>query len=225
VKVLEIQGLKAYYDKALILRGIDLEVGKGETVAVLGPNGAGKTTLMKSVMGTVKTEGKIFFNGENISKLPTHQRVSRGITLCPEGRQLFPDMTVEDNLMLGAKGDNVDDRLEMVYNLFPELKRKRNSLAKFSSGGEQQMTAIGRALMANPKILLLDEPSFGLAPIVISRIRDVIKRIRSELPILIVEQNVKLANDVSDRICIMANGEIIEKADAPHMNIDRLYFV
>lgn len=225
MKVLEIQGLKAYYDKALILRGIDLEVGKGETVAVLGPNGAGKTTLMKSVMGTVKTEGKIFFNGENISKLPTHQRVSRGITLCPEGRQLFPDMTVEDNLMLGAKGDNVDDRLEMVYNLFPELKRKRNSLAKFSSGGEQQMTAIGRALMANPKILLLDEPSFGLAPIVISRIRDVIKRIRSELPILIVEQNVKLANDVSDRICIMANGEIIEKADAPHMNIDRLYFV
>jgi branched-chain amino acid transport system ATP-binding protein len=225
VKVLEIQGLKAYYDKALILRGIDLEVGKGETVAVLGPNGAGKTTLMKSVMGTVKTEGKIFFNGENISKLPTHQRVSRGITLCPEGRQLFPDMTVEDNLMLGAKGDNVDDRLEMVYNLFPELKRKRNSLAKFSSGGEQQMTAIGRALMANPKILLLDEPSFGLAPIVISRIRDVIKRIRSELPILIVEQNVKLANDVSDRICIMANGEIIEKADARHMNIDRLYFV
>jgi branched-chain amino acid transport system ATP-binding protein len=225
VKVLEIQGLKAYYDKALILRGIDLEVGKGETVAVLGPNGAGKTTLMKSVMGTVKTEGKIFFNGENISKLPTHQRVSRGITLCPEGRQLFPDMTVEDNLMLGAKGDNVDDRLEMVYNLFPELKRKRNSLAKFSSGGEQQMTAIGRALMANPKILLLDEPSFGLAPIVISRIRDVIKRIRSELPILMVEQNVKLANDVSDRICIMANGEIIEKADARHMNIDRLYFV
>lgn len=225
MKVLEIQGLKAYYDKALILRGIDLEVGKGETVAVLGPNGAGKTTLMKSVMGTVKTEGKIFFNGENISKLPTHQRVSRGITLCPEGRQLFPDMTVEDNLMLGAKGNNVDDRLEMVYNLFPELKRKRNSLAKFSSGGEQQMTAIGRALMANPKILLLDEPSFGLAPIVISRIRDVIKRIRSELPILMVEQNVKLANDVSDRICIMANGEIIEKADARHMNIDRLYFV
>lgn len=225
MKVLEIQGLKAYYDKALILRGIDLEVGKGETVAVLGPNGAGKTTLMKAVMGTVKTEGKIFFNGENISKLPTHQRVSRGITLCPEGRQLFPDMTVEDNLMLGAKGNNVDDRLEMVYNLFPELKRKRNSLAKFSSGGEQQMTAIGRALMANPKILLLDEPSFGLAPIVISRIRDVIKRIRSELPILMVEQNVKLANDVSDRICIMANGEIIEKADARHMNIDRLYFV
>jgi len=127
--------------------------------------------------------------------------------------------------MLGAKGDNVDDRLEMVYNLFPELKKRRNSLAKFLSGGEQQMTAIGRALMANPKILLLDEPSFGLAPIVISRIREVIKRIRSELPILMVEQNVKLANDVSDRICIMVNGEIIEKADARHMNIDRLYFV
>ncbi len=225
MKVLEIQGLKAYYDKALILRGIDLEVGEGETVAVLGPNGAGKTTLMKAVMGTVKTEGKIFFNGENISKLPTHQRVSRGITLCPEGRQLFPDMTVEDNLMLGAKGDNVDDRLEMVYNLFPELKKRRNNLAKFSSGGEQQMTAIGRALMANPKILLLDEPSFGLAPIVISRIREVIKRIRSELPILIVEQNVKLANDISDRICIMANGEIIEKTDARQVNVDRLYFV
>jgi len=225
VKVLEIQGLKAYYDKALILRGIDLEVRKGETVAVLGPNGAGKTTLMKAVMGTVKTEGKIFFNGENISKLPTHQRVSRGITLCPEGRQLFPDMTVEDNLMLGAKGNNVDDRLEMVYNLFPELKKRRNNLAKFSSGGEQQMTAIGRALMANPKILLLDEPSFGLAPIVISRIREAIKRIRSELPILIVEQNVKLANDISDRICIMANGEIIEKTDARQVNVDRLYFV
>lgn len=225
MKVLEIQGLKAYYDKALILRGIDLEVRKGETVAVLGPNGAGKTTLMKAVMGTVKTEGKIFFNGENISKLPTHQRVSRGITLCPEGRQLFPDMTVEDNLMLGAKGNNVDDRLEMVYNLFPELKKRRNNLAKFSSGGEQQMTAIGRALMANPKILLLDEPSFGLAPIVISRIREAIKRIRSELPILIVEQNVKLANDISDRICIMANGEIIEKTDARQVNVDRLYFV
>ena len=225
MKVLELQGLKAYYDKALILRGIDLEVGWGETVAVLGPNGAGKTTLMKAIMGTVKTEGRIFFNGENISKLPTHQRVARGITLCPEGRQLFPDMTVEDNLRLGARGNNLDDRLELVYGLFPELRRRKDSLAKFLSGGEQQMTAIGRALMANPKILLLDEPSFGLAPIVISRIREAIKRIRSELPVLLVEQNVKLANELSDKICVMANGEIIEKADARQINVDRLYFI
>lgn len=213
MKVLEIENLKAYYEKALILRGINVDVEKGETVVILGPNGAGKTTLLKSITGLVKTEGKIKFNGEDLTRLKPHERILRGIAVCPEGRRLFPDMSIEDNLRLGARSKHCDDELEFVYDIFPDLKRRRNHVAKMASGGEQQMAAIGRALMSKPKLLLMDEPSLGLAPKLISRIKDSIKKIQkeAETQILLVEQNIRLAFELANRVNVLIKGEIVEK--------------
>jgi branched-chain amino acid transport system ATP-binding protein len=213
MKVLEIENLKAYYEKAVILRGIDLDIETGETVAILGPNGAGKTTLLKSIVGLVKTEGKIKFNGEDLTKLRPHERVLKGIAVCPEGRRLFNDMTVEDNLRLGTRTKHCDNELQFVYNIFPELKRKSNHTAKMMSGGEQQMAAIGRALMSKPKLLLMDEPSLGLAPKLISHIKDSIKKIQkeAETQILLIEQNISLAFELANRVNVLIKGEIVEK--------------
>ncbi len=213
MKILEIANLKAYYEKALILKSIDIDVETGETVAILGPNGAGKTTLLKSIIGLVKTEGKIEFDGEDLNKLKPHERILKGIAVCPEGRRLFPDMTVEDNLRLGARTKHCNNELEFVYDIFPGLKRRRNHIAKRASGGEQQMVAIGRSLMNNPKLLLMDEPSLGLAPKLILSMRDAIKKIQKDtkIQILLVEQNIRLAFKLANRINILINGEIIEK--------------
>ncbi|MEM1966154.1 MAG: ABC transporter ATP-binding protein [Candidatus Caldarchaeum sp.] len=220
--VLEVRNLKAYYDKALVLRNINMEVGNGETVAVIGPNGAGKTTLLKAVVGTVHTTGTILFQNEDLSKYKPHQRIRKGISICPEGRKLFPYMTVEENLRLGALSKDCDDLLEFVYNLFPEIKRRRNSLSRLTSGGEQQMTAIGRALMSRPKLLLLDEPSHGIAPVVLMRIRDAIKTIQdgSDMSILLVEQNIRLALELADQVNILIKGEIVDSG--PTSNIKGL---
>ncbi|MEM1945489.1 MAG: ABC transporter ATP-binding protein [Candidatus Caldarchaeum sp.] len=220
--VLEVRNLKAYYDKALVLRNINMEVGNGETVAVIGPNGAGKTTLLKAVVGTVHTTGTILFQNEDLSKYKPHQRIRKGISICPEGRKLFPYMTVEENLRLGALSKDCDDQLEFVYNLFPEIKRRRNSLSRLTSGGEQQMTAIGRALMSRPKLLLLDEPSHGIAPVVLMRIRDAIKTIQdgSDMSILLVEQNIRLALELADQVNILIKGEIVDSG--PTSNIKGL---
>lgn len=213
MKVLEVNSLKAYYEKALILRDVSVDVDPGETVAILGPNGAGKTTLLKSIIGLVKTEGEIRFNGEPINNLKPHERILRGIAVCPEGRKLFPDMTIEDNLILGAKNKNCDEGLEFVYKVFPELKGRRSHVAKMASGGEQQMVAIGRALMSKPKLLLMDEPSLGLAPKIIRRIRDALKDIQREFetPILLVEQNIRLALELANRVNVLIGGEIVER--------------
>jgi len=213
MKVLEVENLKAYYEKALILKNIDIDVEKGETVAMLGPNGAGKTTFLKSIIGLVKTEGKIKFNGEDLKNLKPHKRILKGIGVCPEGRRLFPDMTVEDNLRLGTRTKHCDSELEFVYDIFPDLKRRSNHIAKMASGGEQQMTAIGRALMSKPQLLLMDEPSLGLAPKLILRLRDAIKKIQkdTEIQILLVEQNIRLAFKLANRVNILVNGEIVEK--------------
>lgn len=227
MKVLEVKSLKAYYEKALILRGVDVDVDRGETVAILGPNGAGKTTLLRSIIGLVKTEGEIRFNGEDLTKLKPHERILKGIAICPEGRRLFPDMTIEDNLKLGARTKDCRDELEFVYSIFPEIKARRNHIAKMASGGEQQMTAIGRALMAKPKLLLMDEPSMGLAPIAIWRIRDAIKKIQkeTEIQILMVEQNIRLAFDLANRLYILIKGEIVEKGLAESMkSLEKHYF-
>ncbi|MEM4186457.1 MAG: ABC transporter ATP-binding protein [Candidatus Caldarchaeum sp.] len=220
--VLEVRNLKAYYDKALVLRNINMEVGNGETVAVIGPNGAGKTTLLKAVVGTVHTTGTILFQNEDLSKYKPHQRIRKGISICPEGKKLFPYMTVEENLRLGALSKDCDDQLEFVYNLFPEIKRRRNSLSRLTSGGEQQMTAIGRALMSRPKLLLLDEPSHGIAPVVLMRIRDAIKTIQdgSDMSILLVEQNIRLALELADQVNILIKGEIVDSG--PTSNIKGL---
>jgi len=227
MKVLEVEDLKAYYEKAMILRGIDVDVERGETVAILGPNGAGKTTLLKSIVGLVKTEGKIRFDGEDLTRLKPHERIRRGISICPEGRRLFPDMTIEDNLRLGARTKECEEELEFVYSIFPEIKSRRNHIAKMASGGEQQMTAVGRALMAKPKLLLMDEPSMGLSPIALLRIRDAIKRIQkeAETQILIVEQNIHLALELANRVNILIKGEIVEKGSVDSVRaLEKHYF-
>jgi len=227
MRVLDIDDLKAYYGKAIVLRGINLFVDEGETVAILGPNGAGKTTLLKSILGLVRTEGIIRFLGRDIAKLKTIDRIRMGISISPEGRHLFPNMSVEDNLILGARGNDYRDRLEFVYELFPEIKRRRNNPCKNLSGGEQQMVAIGRALMAEPTLLLMDEPSMGLAPIVINRIRDALLRIRGEtgLTILMVEQNIRLAFEVSDRIYVLVKGDIVGEGTTDSLRgLEKQYF-
>ncbi len=227
MRVLDIDDLKAYYGKAIVLRGIDIFIDEGETVAILGPNGAGKTTLLKSILGLVHTEGSITFMGRDITRLKTNERIKLGIAICPEGRHLFPNMSVEDNLILGSRGNEYKDRLEFVYSLFPEIKRRRRNMCKNLSGGEQQMVAIGRALMAEPKLLLMDEPSMGLAPIVINRIRDALLRIREEtkLNILMVEQNIKLAFEVSDRIYVLVKGDIVGEGTTDSLRgLEKQYF-
>ncbi len=221
--LLEIRNLHSYYGKAEILRGINIEIEEGEAVAVLGPNGAGKTTLLRSICGLVKTEGEIVFDGRDITPLKPHERIRLGIAISPEGRRLFPEMTVEENLKLAGN----DERLELVYELFPRLRERRDQKAKTMSGGEQQMIAIARALMLNPKLLLLDEPSMGLAPIVVETIAEAINRIRNEVDvsILIVEQNIHVAFDVADRAYVLASGQIVREGDIGDLEeIERDYF-
>ncbi len=222
-RLLEIENLHSYYGKAEILRGINMCIEEGESVAVLGPNGAGKTTLLRSICGLVKNKGKIIFDGRDITHLRPHERIRLGIAISPEGRRIFPEMTVEDNLRLAGS----DERLEFVYNLFPRLRERKDQKARTMSGGEQQMLAIARALMLNPKLLLLDEPSMGLAPIVVESIAETINRIREEIDIsiLVVEQNIHVAFDVADRAYILASGQIVKEGDIGEIGeIERDYF-
>ncbi|AEA47932.1 ABC transporter ATP-binding protein [Archaeoglobus veneficus] len=221
--MLKVKGLKAYYDEAEILRGIDLEIEKGEAVAVLGPNGAGKTTLIRAICGLVRSEGEIVFDGRKINGLKTHERIRLGMAVCPEGRRLFPNLTVEDNLLLAGDADE----LETVYSLFPRLKERRKQLVKTMSGGEQQMVAIGRALMLKPKLLMLDEPSIGLAPIVVDAIGEAISKIRDEMDIsiLIVEQNIHLAFRISQRAYVLVKGEIVKEGGIEELHdLEKQYF-
>lgn len=225
--MIEVENLRAFYDKAKIIHGISFEIEEGETFAILGPNGAGKTTLIKSICGIVKTDGKIRFRGEDITSLKTHERIKKGIAVCPEGRKLFPNMTVEDNLLLGCVEGNGHDRLEFVYDLFPRLKERRNHIVKRASGGEQQMVAIGRALMSNPNLLLLDEPSLGLAPIIVEKIRESLLRMKDEtdLSILMVEQNVRMALELSDKVAVLVKGKFVKEGDKSTIgDVEKLYF-
>ena len=227
MRLLEIEDLRSYYGRARILHGINLHVDEGETLAVLGPNGAGKTTLLKSICGLVTTEGVIKFRGERLDGMKTHDRIKMGIGVCPEGRKLFPNMTAEDNLRLAAKSDECEEELNLVYDLFPRVKELRSQKVRNMSGGEQQMVAIGRALMSNPKLLLLDEPSMGLAPIIIGKILDALRRIKNEtdISILLVEQNVHLALELADRVSVLVKGEIVREGDAKDMkDLERHYF-
>lgn len=214
--MLEVKNLKAHYGKALILKGVNLEVRNGETIALLGPNGVGKTTLLKTISGLLTYEGEIKFDGQKLSNKSSHEIVKKGIIHCPENRELFPEMSVEENLRLGAynrKKEEEDDNLEYVYELFPVLKERKKQMAKTMSGGEQQMVAIGRALMSSPRLLMLDEPSTGLAPKIIDKVKQSLEKIKEDLgiPILLVEQNVHLALEIADRIYIMERGEIKRK--------------
>ena len=214
--MLQISDLSIYYGKAVALKGITLEVGDGEVVSLLGANGAGKSTTLRTISGLVSPKsGEIHFMGEKISGLPPHKVVKKGISHCPEGRRIFPDLTVYENLvMMGAylRSDKkeIAESLENMYALFPRLKERRNQKGGTLSGGEQQMLAIGRALMSKPKLLLLDEPSLGLAP---SAVQDLARRIReiNELgvTVLLVEQNARMALGISDRAYILEVGKIV----------------
>ena len=219
--MLEIAGLHAAYGKVSALENVSLRVEAGQIVCLLGANGAGKTTTLNCISGLVAASaGRIVFEGEDIGRLRVEEVVGRGIIQVPEGREIFTAMSVEDNLMLGAwrhrnKQANQQE-LERVYGLFPRLRERATQFAGTLSGGEQQMLMIGRALMAKPKLLMLDEPSLGLSPILVSQVFDIIKTIhQSGIAILLVEQNARVALDVSSYGYILENGEINLHGPAP----------
>jgi branched-chain amino acid transport system ATP-binding protein len=218
--ILQLSNVHTYYGSIHALKGISIEVHDGEIVTLLGANGAGKSTTLRSINGLNRPrEGVIHFQGRNITAVPAHEIVKRGIAQSPEGRRLFPRMTVIENLEMGAfqRSDRSEIREDMdrVFELFPRLHERRNQKAGTMSGGEQQMCAIGRALMARPKLLLLDEPSLGLAPIFVERIFDIIKQINEQgTSILLVEQNALMALDAAKRGYVLETGRIVLADDA-----------
>jgi len=211
--LLEIKDLSVHYDKALALDHVSLEVGTNEIVAVLGANGAGKSTLLRTISGLVRGSGEIWFDRIRLDALHRHEIVRAGVVHCPEGRRLFPEMTVLDNLLLGAylrkEHSEIEKDRERVYELFPVLKDRSRQTAATLSGGEQQMVAIGRALMSKPKLLMLDEPSLGLAPIVQETIfRSITEIARSRMSVLLVEQNARRALAIAQRAYVLETGRM-----------------
>jgi branched-chain amino acid transport system ATP-binding protein len=212
--MLELRSVDAGYGSFQALFEIDLDVRAGEAVGVIGPNGAGKTTLLRVISGLIRpSAGSIRMEGANVAKTPAHRIVGLGIAHVPENRRLFPRLTVDDNLKMGAfigeARAQYAERLQLVFDLFPRMKERRSQMAGTMSGGEQQMCAIGRALMSGPKLLLLDEPSAGLAPLVVQQVFELVKRIRSSgLTVLIVEQNVQQMLRVVDRAYLLEAGTI-----------------
>ena len=213
--ILEIKDIKVRYSGLPVLHGVSLLVNQGETVSVLGANGAGKSTLLRAVMGTQHAfEGRILYKGREIQKLNTEAIVRLGIVYVPEEKMLFGPLSVEENLILGAyvldNNQQVRQNLEFVYTLFPKLKERQSQPASTLSGGEQQMVAIGRGLMSRPRILMLDEPSLGLAPLLVDEVLDTVRKLKEEgIAILLVEQNVREALDLADRAYVLQTGRIV----------------
>ncbi len=213
--MLEVENVSAGYGMVQILRDLSFRIEEKEIVSIIGPNGAGKTTLVKTIMGLLHPKkGVIRFDGKNIEKLATNEIVKRGLTMIPEGREIFPKMTVEENLLLGGytvKGRaKVKETKEKVYEIFPVLKKKEKALAQTLSGGEQQMLVVCRSLMSNPKLLILDEPSLGLAPIIVEKVLDTVRKINEEgVTVLLVEQNIHESLNIADRGYVLEEGKII----------------
>jgi branched-chain amino acid transport system ATP-binding protein len=213
--ILEIENVSAAYGMVQILRDISFKVEQGEIVSIIGPNGAGKTTLVRTIMGFLKPKtGSIKFQEQNIDKLATYDIVNRGLTMIPEGREIFPRMTVDENLNLGAYSikdkAKVKETKEKVIQIFPVLKKKEKALAQTLSGGEQQMLVICRSLMSNPKMLILDEPSLGLAPIIVEKVLDTVRAINEEgVTVLLVEQNIHDSLMVANRGYVLEEGKIV----------------
>jgi branched-chain amino acid transport system ATP-binding protein len=223
--LLEVTDLHTRYGAIEALKGISLTVEAGEAVTLIGSNGAGKTTTLRSISGlTPASQGRVVFAGEEITRVPAHEIVSRGIALAPEGRHCFPRMTVRENLDLGAhrrRGPEIAEDMARVYELFPQLKERARQKAGTMSGGEQQMLAIGRALMARPKLLMLDEPSLGIAPVLVQRIYQTIGEInRSGVAILLVEQNANYALDAASRGYVFETGRIVLANDSARLRED-----
>ena len=220
---LEVRGVRGGYGDVTVLKDVNLDVRDREVVALVGANGAGKSTLLRTMSGLLRpTAGEIYFNGERIDHAPPHHVVDLGFVQVPEGKQLFSQMTVEENLLVGAmcpraRGER-QKTLEEVYDLFAEIADKRTRQAGSLSGGEQQMVAVGRALMARPKILAMDEPSLGLAPVVVDRLFGVLQKIReSGMTILLIEQNVQQTLEMADRGYVMENGQIVLTGAGPEL--------
>ena len=212
--LLQIKNLQVAYGGIHAVKGIDLDIKQGELVALIGANGAGKTTTLKTLVGMIKPAGgEILYQGKPTTKLPSYAYVQHGLAMVPEGRGIFPRLTVEENLLMGAYTRNdkpgIAQDLERIYHLFPRLKERQKQLAGTLSGGEQQMVAMGRAMMSRPKLLLLDEPSMGLAPIIVQKIFEIIRMIASEgVTMLLVEQNARLALQTANRGYVMESGKI-----------------
>jgi branched-chain amino acid transport system ATP-binding protein len=223
--LLEVSGLRTRYGSIEALAGVSLTVAPGEVVTLIGANGAGKSTTLRSICGlTPASAGTICFAGEDITRVPAHEIVGRGIALAPEGRHCFPRMTVRENLDLGAhrrRGPGIAADLARIYELFPVLAERERQKAGTMSGGEQQMLAIGRALMARPRLLMLDEPSMGIAPNLVDRIYETIQEInRTGVAILLVEQNANYALDISSRGYVLETGRIVLTNDSVHLRDD-----
>ncbi|CCE08757.1 putative ABC transporter, ATP-binding protein; branched-chain amino acid transport protein [Bradyrhizobium sp. STM 3843] len=223
--LLSVEDAHVSYGKVEAVRSVSLEVGDNEIVTIIGANGAGKTTLLSAIMGVLPLKGRVAFAGENLARLEIEDRVALGLSLVPEHRELFASMNVEDNLELGAfrmSKARTAAGFEHVYMLFPRLKERRKQLAGTLSGGEQQMLAMGRALMGAPKLLMLDEPSLGLAPIIVAGIFEIIAKLRQDgVSVLLVEQNAKAALQVADRAYVMELGEFVLNGKASEIATDQ----
>lgn len=224
--MLKVTDLQVYYGVIQAIKGVSFEVNEGEVIALIGANGAGKTTILHTITGLVEAKsGTVEFEGKNITRMPGHKIVTLGMAHVPEGRRVFAELTVLENLKMGAytrKDKNeIEASLKMVYKRFPRLEERKNQLAGTLSGGEQQMLAMGRALMSHPKIILMDEPSMGLSPIFVNEIFDIIQEVSaSGTTVLLVEQNAKKALSIADRAYVLETGKIVLEGDAKELMND-----